>query len=129
MKRSTTGLGIVVVLSRLPRRSREISRCLGCFHRERRIVRERTIDCGSSSRPSFRWEYPDRCHEKGRSMTTERRLLNVSFVCGAFALVSLLGLLSWPSIAYIRTVDIVRLIATGMCLGAALVALALFFVV
>jgi len=62
-------------------------------------------------------------------MTTERRLLNVFFVCGAFALVSLLSLLGWPSIANIRTVDIVRLIATGMCLGAALVALALFFVV
>jgi hypothetical protein len=61
-------------------------------------------------------------------MSNERRLLHVSFVCGAFALLSLLGLLGWPSIANIRTVDIVRLIATGMCLGAALVTLALFFV-
>ena len=58
----------------------------------------------------------------------ERVLLRVFFIVGAFALLSLLGLLGWPSVANMRTVDIVRLIATEMCLGAALVALGLFLV-
>ncbi len=47
---------------------------------------------------------------------------------GASGLLSLLRLLDSPSAANIRTLDIIRLIATGMCLGAALVALVLFFV-
>jgi hypothetical protein len=61
-------------------------------------------------------------------MSKERRLLPVIFVSGASALVGLLGLLGRPSVANIRTVDLVHLIATGVCLGAALVALVLFFV-
>ena len=61
-------------------------------------------------------------------MSKERRLLYVFFASGAFSLVSLLSLLGRPSVANIRTVDLVHLIATGVCLGAALVALVLFFV-
>jgi hypothetical protein len=58
----------------------------------------------------------------------ERRLLYAFFTGGAFALLSLLSLLGRPSVANMRTVDIVHLLATGVCLGAALVALALFLV-
>ena len=74
------------------------------------------------------WEDPHRFHERGRFMSKERRLLHVFFACGAMTLLSLLGLLGRPSVANIRTVGIVHLIATGVSLGAALVALVLFFV-
>jgi hypothetical protein len=47
----------------------------------------------------------------------------VFFVLFAFGVVSLLGMLSRSSLATIRTVDVVHLIATGMCFGGAIVAL------
>jgi hypothetical protein len=63
-------------------------------------------------------------------MNKERRPLNISFVCIAFALASLVSLLGWPpGIVNIPTIHIVRLIATGMCFGATLVALVLFILV
>jgi hypothetical protein len=62
-------------------------------------------------------------------MSQERRSLGISFVLGAFGLVSFLAMLDKPSVANIRAVDVVPLIGTGMCLGGALVVLALFFVV
>jgi hypothetical protein len=61
-------------------------------------------------------------------MIRERRLLRVFFFCGAFALVNLITLLGRPSVANIGTVDIVQLMVTGACFGAAIVALALYFV-
>ena len=41
---------------------------------------------------------------------------------------ALMNAMSSPSFAAIRTVDVVRLLASGMCFGAALTALAIFFV-
>ncbi len=61
-------------------------------------------------------------------MSKERRLLLAFFAGAALTLVNLLGLLGRPSVANIRTVDILHLTSTGACLGAALVALGLFFV-
>jgi hypothetical protein len=43
-------------------------------------------------------------------------------------LAPLLNVVSSPQFATFRGVDIVRLIASGMCFGAALTALAIFFV-
>jgi hypothetical protein len=59
-------------------------------------------------------------------MSDDRRPLRISFVLGAFALLSLLAVLGKPSVASIRAVDVIHLIGTGMCLGGALVALVLF---
>lgn len=49
--------------------------------------------------------------------------LRVFYVLCAFGLISLFAMLSRPSLASIRAVDVVHLIGTGMCFGAALVAL------
>jgi hypothetical protein len=49
-------------------------------------------------------------------------------VLGAFTLVNIFTLVGRPSIANIRTVDIMHLMGTGTCLGGALVALVFFFV-
>jgi hypothetical protein len=56
-------------------------------------------------------------------MNDRRNFLRVFFVLGAFGLMSLLAVITRPSLADIRTVDIVHLIGTGMCFGAAIVAL------
>ena len=58
-------------------------------------------------------------------MTDRRRAFRIFFVLLAFGLVSLLRMLGRPGLANVRTVDIVQLIGTGMCLGGALVALAI----
>jgi hypothetical protein len=51
----------------------------------------------------------------------------MSFILCAFGFVSLLGMLGRPSLANIRAVDVVHLIATGMCFGGAIIALVLSF--
>ena len=56
-------------------------------------------------------------------MSSRRESLRVAFVLAAFGLLSLFSMLSRPTIATIRAVDIVHLVGTGMCLGGALVAL------
>jgi hypothetical protein len=61
-------------------------------------------------------------------MSKPRGILPVIFACGASALVGFLGLLSRPNVADIRTVDMVRLLSTGVALGATLVALVGLFV-
>jgi hypothetical protein len=50
----------------------------------------------------------------------------IFFVLTAFGAVSLLGMLSRPTLANIRAVDVVHLIGTGMCFGGAIVALAVY---
>ena len=55
-------------------------------------------------------------------MSSRRESFRVAFVLAAFGLLSLCSMLGRPSLATVRAVDIVHLIGTGMCLGAALVA-------
>jgi len=47
-------------------------------------------------------------------------------VLTAFGVMSLLAMLSRPTLANIRAVDIVHLIGTGMCFGGAIVALVVY---
>ena len=57
-------------------------------------------------------------------MNDRRRFLRVFFVLLVFGLASLARMLGKPSFETIRAVDAVQLIGTGMCFGAAIVALA-----
>ena len=57
-------------------------------------------------------------------MRSRRESYRVAFVLAGFGLLGLLGMIGRPSLASIRVVDIVHLLGTGMCLGAALVAFA-----
>lgn len=57
-------------------------------------------------------------------MSARRESFRVAFVLAAFGLLSLGSMLARPSLATVRAVDIVHLIGTGMCLGAALMAVA-----
>ena len=61
--------------------------------------------------------------QKGHWMNDRRTFGRILFVLGAFGLVSLLAMLSRPSLANIRAVDVVHLVGTGMCFGGAIVAL------
>jgi hypothetical protein len=58
-------------------------------------------------------------------VTDRRRLFRVFFVLLVFGLANFVRMLGKPGLATIRTVDIVQLIGTGMCLGGAVVALVL----
>ncbi|HVO74967.1 MAG TPA: hypothetical protein VMT35_13150 [Ignavibacteriaceae bacterium] len=60
-------------------------------------------------------------------MKEKRNFLRVFFVLGGFGLMSLFAMISRPSLAEIRAVDIVHLIGTGMCFGAAIVSLVAYF--
>lgn len=51
----------------------------------------------------------------------------IAFVLCAFGVVSLLSMLTRASLANIRAVDVVHLIATGMCFGGGVVALVVYF--
>jgi hypothetical protein len=55
-------------------------------------------------------------------MRSRRDSYRVAFVLTAFGLLSLCSMLARPTLASIRAVDIVHLVGTGMCLGAALIA-------
>jgi len=55
-------------------------------------------------------------------MSSRHESFRVAFVLVAFGLLSLFSMLARPSLATIRPVDLVHLIGTGMCLGAAIVA-------
>ena len=59
-------------------------------------------------------------------MNDRRRLLRIFFILAIFGLGSFLSILGKPSFETIRPVDAVQLIGTGMCFGAAIVALVLF---
>lgn len=56
-------------------------------------------------------------------MNNRRRFPRIFFVLIFFGIMNLLAMLSSPSWANLRGVDIVRLIGTGMCFGAAIVSL------
>jgi hypothetical protein len=56
-------------------------------------------------------------------MNERRKYIRIFFVLCAFGVISFLGMLSRPSLASIRAVDIVHLIGTGMCFGGAIIAL------
>ena len=56
-------------------------------------------------------------------MADRRASLRVFFVLVAFGVLSLLAMLSRPSLANVRAVDLVHLFGTGMCFGGAIVAL------
>jgi putative effector of murein hydrolase LrgA (UPF0299 family) len=60
-------------------------------------------------------------------MNDRRRFGRIFFVPAGFGLVSLFNVLGRPSLQAVRAVDIVQLISTGMCFGAAIMLLALFF--
>ena len=55
-------------------------------------------------------------------MRSRRDSYRVAFVLAAFGLLSLFAMIARPSLATIRAVDMVHLIGTGMCLGAAIIA-------
>ena len=59
-------------------------------------------------------------------MLERRRSLGMSGLLTVFGTLSLLRVLGRPSFAAVRGVDAVQLIGTGMCFGAAIVALAFF---
>jgi hypothetical protein len=58
-------------------------------------------------------------------MNDRRSLVRTFVILMLFGLVSLLGMVGKPNFEAIRLVDAVRLIGTGMCFGAAVVALVL----
>lgn len=57
-------------------------------------------------------------------MKSRRESFRVAFVLATFGLLSLCSMLARPTLAAVRAVDIVHLVGTGMCLGAAIVAFA-----
>ena len=59
-------------------------------------------------------------------MSDRRRLVRIFVILAVFGLGSLFSMLGKPSFETIRPVDAVQLIGTGMCFGAAIVALVLF---
>jgi hypothetical protein len=59
-------------------------------------------------------------------MSERRRLVRIFVILAVFGLGSLFSMLGKPSFETIRPVDAVQLIGTGMCFGAAIVALVLF---
>lgn len=59
-------------------------------------------------------------------MSDRRRFLRAFFVLAVFGLGNLVRMIGKPSLETIRAVDAVQLIGTGMCLGAAILALVLF---
>lgn len=63
---------------------------------------------------------------KRQPMNNLKRIPRVFFVLTIFGILNLLAMLSRPTWADIRGVDAVRLIATGMCFGAAIVAFAVY---
>lgn len=59
-------------------------------------------------------------------MTDRTASLRIFFVLAAFGVMSLLSMLTRPSLANIRGVDVVHLIGSGMCFGGAIVALGFY---
>lgn len=63
-----------------------------------------------------------------REERSRRRPLVAAFIGGGFGLVGLAIGLNRPSIADMRTVDLVQLLATGACLGVGLMGVVLYLV-
>jgi len=64
---------------------------------------------------------------KGQSTNNQRVFLIIFFVLAFFAFISFLAMFSSPAWAYIRGVDILRLIGIGMNLGGAIVSFVAYF--
>jgi hypothetical protein len=64
---------------------------------------------------------------KEQSMNNKRRLPRIFILLTFFGVMNLLAMISSPAWANIRGVDIVRLIGTGMCFGAAIVSFAVYY--
>ncbi len=60
-------------------------------------------------------------------MKIKRSFLFIFFLFSGFGIMHLLTMSSRPSWASIRTVDVVRLIGTGMCFGGAIVSFVAYF--
>jgi len=60
-------------------------------------------------------------------MNNRRRFSRIFFVLIFFGVMNLLHMISSPSWANIRGVDVVRLIGTGMCFGVAIVSFVVYF--
>lgn len=60
-------------------------------------------------------------------MNNQRKFPRITFVLIFFGIMNFLAMLSSPAWANIRVVDVVRLIGTGMCFGAAIVSLVVYF--
>ena len=60
-------------------------------------------------------------------MNNRRRVPRIFFLLTFFGVMNLLAILSSPAWANIRGVDVVRLIGTGMCFGAAIVSFVVYF--
>jgi hypothetical protein len=60
-------------------------------------------------------------------MKNQRSFLFIFILFSGFGIMHLLTMSSRPSWASIRTVDVVRLIGTGMCFGVAIFCLAAYF--
>lgn len=59
-------------------------------------------------------------------MNKRRKFSRIFFVLIFFGVMNLLHMLSSPAWASIRVVDIVRLIGTGMCFGAAIISFVVY---
>ena len=59
-------------------------------------------------------------------MNNRTTAVRIFFVLSAFGVVSLFSMMSRPSLADIRAVDVVHLIGVGMCFGGAIVALVFY---
>lgn len=60
-------------------------------------------------------------------MNNRRRFPRISFLLTFFGIMNLLAMLSSPAWSTIRGVDIVRLIGTGMCFGAAILSFVVYY--
>ena len=60
-------------------------------------------------------------------MNNRLRLPRISFLLTFFGVMNLLAIRSSPAWSNIRGVDIVRLIGTGMCFGAAIVSFVVYY--
>ena len=60
-------------------------------------------------------------------MNNRLRFSRISFLLTFFGVMNLLAMVSSPAWSNIRGVDIVRLIGTGMCFGAAIVSFVVYY--
>lgn len=60
-------------------------------------------------------------------MNNRRTFPRIAFLLTLFGVMNLLAMLSGPAWTNIRTVDIVRLIGTGMCFGAAVISFVVYY--
>lgn len=66
-------------------------------------------------------------NQKDNQMNDRRRFFRIFLVLAFFSVMSLSAILTDPRVSNIRTVDIVRLIGAGMCIGGAVGAFFAYF--